>query len=407
MTLTFTPSPRSTIGIEWELQLVDKDSNDLRQAADAVIDKAVVDGRRHPHVHREMLLNTVEVVSGAHRSVAECMADIRRTVAFLRPLTDELRIDLVGAGTHPFATPGHQRVTNTRRYAQLVERTQYWGRQMLLYGVHVHVGVEERDKVLPIQATLACWIGHLQAISASSPVWAGEDTGYASNRAMVFQQLPTAGIPRRFTRWEDLESYVQDMVRTGVVAGFDEIRWDVRPSPKLGTVENRVFDGASNALEVAAFAALTHCMVELCSRRLDRGEELPWLPDWFVAENKWRSARYGLDARLIVDRDGRQENAREGLARLLEILCPIAEDLGCSQELAGVEEILRVGAAYERQRAVAAASQGHPLDDVVEFLRSEMRADRPLEPAEFLRAPRGGTATREDPHANSRGASRL
>lgn len=384
MALEFTPSTRSTIGVEWELQLVDQDSNDLRQAADAIIDAVFADGQPHPTVHREMLLNTIEVTSGARSTVAQCMEDISSTVAELRPITDTLRLDLATAGTHPFARPAYQRVTDSARYADLVERTQYWGRQMLLYGVHVHVGMEDRAKVLPILTALTTVLGHLQAVSASSPYWAGTDTGYASNRAMVFQQLPTAGIPRQFRDWSDLEAYTEDMIRTGVINGFDEIRWDVRPSPTLGTVENRTFDAATNILEVAAFAALTHCLVEDFSRRLDAGDDLPWLPDWFVSENKWRSARYGMDAELILDRDGRQEPVREGLERMVEELAGVADDLGCRTELEGVREILRVGASYERQRRVAEGAARHPLDAVAELIRAEMRADRPLDPQEFL-----------------------
>ena len=383
MALPFTASPRSTVGVEWELQLIDQDSNDLRQAADAVIAGATVDGTLHPMVQREMLLNTVEITSGARRTVAECMRDLRDTAAFLRPITDSLRIDLASAGTHPFAKPAYQRVTNTARYEDLVERTQYWGRQMLLYGVHVHVGVEERAKALPILAALATRLGQMQSLSASSPFWAREDTGYASNRAMFFQQLPTAGIPRQFGHWEELEGYTEDMIRTGVIKGFDEIRWDLRPSPHWGTVENRIFDSATNTLEVAAFAALTQSLVEWFSRRLDAGEELPSQPDWFISENKWRSARYGLDADLIIDREGHEEPTVTTLERMLDQLTPVARDLGCADELAGIDSILTVGAGYQRQRHVAAHAGREALDAVVELMRAEMRADRPLDPAGF------------------------
>ena len=384
MTLPFGSSQRSTIGVEWELQLVDRDSHDLRQSADAIIDRATIDGQLYPGVHREMLLNTIEVVSKPRSTVAECIADLTGCVDFLRPLASDLRIDLATAGTHPFARPGRQRVTDSERYAQLVERTAYWGHQMLLYGVHVHVGVEDRAKILPIQAALTAHLGHLQAISASSPFWAGEDTGYASNRAMVFQQLPTAGIPRQFDTWEDLEAYTDDMIRTGVIEGFDEVRWDIRPSPAFGTIENRVYDAATNATEVATFAALTHVLVEHFSRLYDAGEPLPVLPDWFVAENKWRSARYGMDATLIVSRDGTTESARDGIARLREELAPVAADLGCAREFAGLDTILTIGASYERQRSVAAAARpGQGLDAVVDLMRAEMSAGRPLALAEF------------------------
>ena len=384
MPLPFGRSARSTLGVEWELQLVDQDSHDLRQSADAVIDQATVDGELFTGIHREMLLNTIEVTSKPRATVAECLADIASCIDFLSPIARRLRIDLAAAGTHPFARPGRQRVTNSRRYAQLVERTQYWGRQMLLYGVHVHVGVEDRDKVLPIQAALSTHLGHLQAIAASSPYWAGVDTGYASNRAMVFQQLPAAGIPRHFDTWEALESYTEDMIRTGVIKGFDEVRWDIRPSPAFGTVENRVFDAATNILEVGVFAALTHVLVEHFSRMYDAGEALPVLPDWFIAENKWRSARYGMDAELILDPQGTTEPARDTFARLAEELAPIASDLGCAQEFDGIGTILGVGAAYERQRAAfAAARPGEGLDAVVSLMCAEMEAGRPLSLAEF------------------------
>jgi carboxylate-amine ligase ACTODO_00288 len=174
------------------------------------------------------------------------------------------------------------------------------------------------------------------------------------------------------------------MISTGVIEGFDEVRWDIRPSPAFGTIENRVFDAATNATEVGTFAALTHVLVEHFSRLFDAGEPLPSLPDWFVAENKWRSARYGMDATLIVSRDGATESARDGIARLREELAPVAADLGCAREFAGLDTILTIGASYERQRSVAAAARpGQGLDAVVDLMRAEMAAGRPLALAEF------------------------
>ncbi|MFI5427787.1 YbdK family carboxylate-amine ligase [Aeromicrobium sp. UC242_57] len=155
------------------------------------------------------------------------------------------------AGTHPFAAWNHQKVTDKERYATLIDRTQWWGRQMLIYGVHVHVGIEDRDKVLPISRAMLTVYGHLQALSASSPFWGGNETGYASNRALMFQQLPTAGLPFQFEEWSQLEHYVDDMLHTGVIDSFDEIRWDLRPSPKFGTLEVRVCDGIPSMSESA------------------------------------------------------------------------------------------------------------------------------------------------------------
>jgi len=376
--IPFARSERSTVGLEWELALVDADSGDLRQVARTVLDAVRPDGGgEHPSIKQELLLNTVEVVSGVCRTVGEAGRDLERSIEEIRAVTDPLRVELMCAGTHPFARWAQQKVTDKQRYNTLIDRTQWWGRQMLIYGVHVHVGIEDRDKVLPIQRAMLTCFAHLQSLSASSPFWGGKDTGYASNRALMFQQLPTAGLPFQFEEWSQLEGYVGDMLHTGVIDVIDEIRWDLRPAPRFGTLETRICDGTTNITELLALAALTHCLVEHFSTLLDEGRELPTLPAWFAQENKWRSARYGMDAIIILDRAGNEELVTDAVSRLLVELEPVAARLGCLDELDGVRTILRRGASYQRQRAVA-RRHGGELDAVVRSLVAEMRAGRPL-----------------------------
>ena len=378
MHLPFARSERSSVGIEWELALVDKDSGDLRQVAQTVLDAVEpADGSQHPHIRQELLLNTVEVVSGVCRTVGDAGRDLEAAIEEIRVLTDPLRVELMSAGTHPFARWAQQKVTDKERYATLIDRTQWWGRQMLIYGVHVHVGIEDRAKVLPISRAMLGYFAHLQSLSASSPFWGGKDTGYASNRALMFQQLPTAGLGFQFETWEQLEGYVGDMMHTGVIDQFDEVRWDLRPSPRFGTLETRICDGATNLTEVLALAALNHCLVEHLSTLLDQGKDLPTIPAWFAQENKWRSARYGMDAIIILDRAGNEELVTEAVSKLLVELEPVAARLGCLAELDDVRLILRRGASYQRQRAVARRNGGE-LDAVVRALVAEMRAGRPL-----------------------------
>lgn len=374
----FATSRRGTIGIEWELALVDADSGDLRQCAATVLDQLRPDGaEEHPMIKQELLLNTVEIVTGVNETVAGCAGDIERAVAELRTVTDPLRVGLMCAGTHPFARWTDQKVTDKQRYNTLIDRTQWWGRQMLIFGVHVHVGIEDREKVLPIMRALLTVFAHLQSLSASSPFWGGDTTGYASNRALMFQQLPTAGLPYQFPDWGELEQYVGDLIHTGVIEEFNEVRWDIRPSPGWGTLEVRICDGTPNLMELRALAALIHCFVEYFSSELDAGRELPTLPPWFVTENKWRSARYGMDAIIILDRDGNEELVGDSVAWWLRTLEPIAQRLGCLEDLDGVRTILREGASYQRQREVA-RRHGGSLVAVVDHLMREMRADRPL-----------------------------
>jgi carboxylate-amine ligase len=378
MHLPFAQSERSTVGIEWELALVDKDSGDLRQVAQTVLDAVRPPDRdAHPNIAQELLLNTVEVISGVGRNVREAGDDLERAIAEIRQVTDPLRVELMCAGTHPFAQWSHQKVTDKERYNTLIDRTQWWGRQMLIYGVHVHVGIEDRRKVLPILRAMLTCFAHLQSLSASSPFWGGKDTNYASNRALMFQQLPTAGLPFQFDEWSQLEGYVADMIHTGVIDQFDEVRWDLRPSLRYGTIESRILDGVPSIGELLSLAALTHCLVEHFSTMLDEGRELPALPPWFVQENKWRSARYGMDAIIILDAAGDEELVTDAVAKLVRELEPVAARLGCSAELDGVRTILRKGASYQRQRAVARRAGGE-LDAVVASLVAEMRAGRPL-----------------------------
>lgn len=390
MHIPFAESERSSLGIEWELALVDADSGDLRQVAQTVLDAVEPPGGgQHPHIRQELLLNTVEVVSGVARTVRDAGADLQRNIDVIREITDPLRVELMSAGTHPFARWDLQRVTDKERYATLIDRTQWWGRQMLIYGVHVHVGIEDRAKVLPICSAMLSYYPHLQALSASSPFWGGEDTGYASNRSLMFQQLPTAGLPFHFQTWAEFEHYADDMLKTGVIDVLDEIRWDVRPSTKFGTLEVRICDGIPTMRELLATTALTHCLVEHFSRELDAGRAIPDLQPWFAQENKWRSARYGMDAIIILDEQANEDHVVDHLRATVEMLAPVAEDLDCVDELGAVLEIVEHGASYERQRRAAERSGGR-LDVVVASLVEEMRAGRPLhEPAgEGINPPR-------------------
>ncbi|MGA0566307.1 glutamate--cysteine ligase [Rathayibacter sp. KR2-224] len=373
MRIDFSASERSSVGIEWEIALVDRDTGDLVQAADDVLPAlGPGDGSEHPQITHELLLNTIELVSGVHKSVPHAVADLERLIERVRTVTDRLDVELMCAGTHPFAQWFDQKPTPSERYEHLLERTQWWGRQMLIWGVHVHVGIERRDKVLPILNGLLTFYPHLQALSASSPFWGGVATGYASNRALMFQQLPTAGLPWQMTQWADYEDYVSDLITTDVIRDYTEVRWDIRPSPHWGTVEMRACDGVSTATELGALAAVIHCLVERMSTQLDDGEVPLVLQPWFVRENKWRAARYGIDADIILDPGGAQGGVAEGIRSLVTELAPTADKLGCAKELADVERILERGVSYQRQLAVAEANGGS-LPAVVSSLTRELR----------------------------------
>jgi carboxylate-amine ligase len=373
MTVPFAPSARSSVGIEWELMLADRESGDLVPRAPDILEPLAESTKLERFtVTQELLTNTIELTSGVGDTVAAAVDDIADAIAAVRTETEPRGVEMLCAGSHPFAQWFDQQVTDQTRYHKLIERTQWWGRNMMIWGIHVHVGVEDVNKVFPLIDALSVYLPHLQALSASSPFWAGERTGYASNRALVFQQLPTAGLPWQLENWAQYEQYLDDMMRTGVMADATEVRWDIRPAPRWGTIEVRACDGMSTLPELAAVAALVQTLVEKFSRDLDEGRPIPRIPPWFVRENKWRAARYGLDARVIVDAEGRQAPVVEHLRETVAELTDIAVELKCARELAALETILATGGSSARQLAVAEAADGD-LREVVQHLIREFR----------------------------------
>ncbi|MFI5934040.1 glutamate--cysteine ligase [Actinoplanes sp. NPDC051494] len=378
MGIDFAPSQRSRLGIEWELACVDRRSGELAPAGPELISRLGTSSDAFPHVTGELLTNTVELVSAPHHRARDAVADLTGLLERVVSIAEPMGVDLLSSGTHPFSQWFQQQVTPDRpRYETLIDRTRWWGRQMMIWGVHVHVGVEDRRKVLPLVDGLLTYLPHFQALSASSPFWAGENTGYASNRALMFQQLPTAGLPPQFTEWAQYESMVADLRHTGVIEELNELRWDIRPSPRWGTIEVRAFDGIPTVREIGAVAALTQCLVEHLSRELDAGRELPSLQPWFVRENKWRTARYGMDAIIIQNAAGDERLVTKDLDELLPALAPVAEALGCTEQLEHVRDIAEHGASYQRQHRVAAANHGS-LKAVVSSLVRELREGRPV-----------------------------
>ena len=358
------PGSGPTVGIEYELALIDSEGQ-LVNRAQAVIDAAspmLVKGEAEvPRLEREFLANTVEVVTGVCDTIPQAMKQIRGGVRAVAEAAEGEGLAVWSAGSHPFAQWEDQEVSDKGTYSEIIERTQFWGRQMLIWGLHVHVGVSEQRRVWPIINALMVKFPHLLALSASSPAWNGVDTGYASNRTMLYQQLPTADIPYTFRSWAEYEDYMEQQGRSGVTSHTGSMHFDIRPAVEYGTVEVRVCDAPASLDDVESIAALIHALVVFYDKRLgeyidahgpDVSDEelfgvLPSLPHWHNAENKWRAARYGLDALVIADRDVREVDVREDLAALVEMLRPVANELGCAQAL---ERVLAIEPGYVAQR---------------------------------------------------------
>ncbi|MFV2196956.1 glutamate--cysteine ligase [Nocardiopsis sp. LOL_012] len=373
MGIAFKSSERPTLGVEWELQLVDRQSRHLKQEAGELLSELPELSARTdtPPLRHELMQSQVEVVTGICETVEEAKLDLARSIDRMRAVLEPRGTTLTCAGTHPMDDWRDQSFSPGKRYDELIEQLQWLARRILTCGVHVHVGVRSPEKAIPIVNALTKFLPHFLALSASSPFWSGHDTGLASARSVVFGALPTAGPPPNLSGWTAFEEYLATLQRAGTIASIKEVWWDIRPHPDFGTIEIRMFDGIPTLREVGMAAALSQTLVEAFDHQLDRGYALPNPPSWLVSDNKWRATRYGLDARVITDIHGTTVPIRDDLYELVRELRPVAARLGCAEDLDLVSETLDKGASYERQRAVVA--DGGSLDDVVDMLVDELR----------------------------------
>jgi len=377
--IPFTSSPRSSLGVEWELELIDLDTRGLatgRAASEILAQLGASHGGEHPKAKHELLESCIEVITGVCTTVAEAEKDLQATLTEVCAAAAHRGLGVMCSGSHPFTDWASQEISPNPRYAKLIEDMQWLARRLQIFGVHVHVGVRSPEKAIPIVNALTAYIPHFLALSSSSPYWMGVDTGLASARSKVFEGLPTAGLPYQLSGWDDFERFMETLISAQTISTIREVWWDVRPHPHFGTVELRICDGLPTLYEIGWAAALSQCLVEMLNSQLDKGYTLPMPKGWTVRENKWRAARYGIDAEIIMDDTGRTAPLRDAVCELVDDLTPVAERLGCTTELQRAKEILDRGPSYARQRAVADANGGD-LKAVVDALVVEMRDNAP------------------------------
>jgi carboxylate-amine ligase len=376
MDILFNASERSTLGVEVELQIVDRRSRELRGGASEMLRRLEKDrGEPHPKAKNELIESNIEIVTGICSTVAEARADLEATLADLAPVAEALGLALLCAGTHPFSDWAVQEITPNDRYLRLVDEVQWPARRMAIFGIHTHVGVRSGEKAIAIANALTGYIPHFLALSASSPWFEGRDTGLASSRSKVFEGLPTAGLPQILEGWHQFSELMTTLISAKAISSIREIWWDIRPHPNFGTVELRICDGLPTMTEIACVAALAQCLVEWMDSLIDRGYTLPCPKAWIVGQNKWRAARHGVDAEIIVDERGTLAPLREAIGELVDELTPVARRLECEAELGYASRILEHGPSYLRQRRWMAA--GGSLSDVVDGLIRELRTDEP------------------------------
>jgi glutamate---cysteine ligase / carboxylate-amine ligase len=362
-----------TLGVEEEYMLLDGDGLDLVQHVETVL-AAAAGHELEQRVNPELMQSVLEIATPVCETAADVDVELRKLRAYVTGLARERGMRVGSAGTHPFSLFERQRITARDRYHHLVDQLQYVARRELIFGLHIHVAVDDAEKAVQIVNGLLAHLSQLLALSASSPFWRGEPTGLASSRQMVFAAFPRSGPPPRFRDYADYAEVVGQLEKTGCIADYTHIWWDIRLHPRFGTVEIRVCDAVTRLEDAVALAAFCQSLVKLYSERYAVGAEIPSYHRILTTENKWLAARYGLEAPVMDLATGRRNRVpvAQLVRRTLRDIEPHARELGCDRELEGIGEILVKGNGSDRQRRIWNANR-----DIVEVVREIANATEP------------------------------
>ena len=361
----FGRSDAYTLGVEEEYMLLDRETFDLVQHVDTVL--AAISGHElEPRINAELMQSVLEVATPVCHTPSDVAVQLRGLRGYVTGVAREQGLRVGSAGTHPFSLFERQRITARDRYRALVDQLQYIARRELIFGLHVHVAVDDPEKAIQIVNGLIGHLAELVALSSSSPFWRGEPTGLHSSRHMVFAAFPRSGPPPRFKDYADYAEVVGQLERTGCIADYTHIWWDIRLHPRLGTIEIRICDAVTQLEDVVAITALCQALVKHYSERYDAHEEIPSFHRILTTENKWLAARYGLEAPVMDLVTGRRNRipVAQTIRRTLKLVGPHARELGSERELAGIETILSRGNGADRQLRIFNANR-----DIVEVVR--------------------------------------
>ena len=362
--------PSFTIGIEEEYQTVDPETRDLRSHIHTEI---LPQGRlrMEERVKAEMHQSVVEVgtrVCTSLRDAKEDLFDLRRQMI---GLAQENGLVLVAGATHPFADWRVQEIYPDDRYKQVVEDLQLVARANLIFGLHVHVGIEDRETAIRIMNSLRYFLPHILALSTNSPFWMGMNTGLKSYRAKVFDKFPRTNLPDSFSSWSEFESFVNLLIRTNSIDNAKKIWWDVRPHPFFATVEVRICDLPMRTEETLALAALIQATAAKLWQLQENNQDYRQYSRALLMENKWRAVRYGLDGKLIDFGKQQEVPERELILEYLEFIDDVVDDLDCREGIDYIHTILRDGTGADRQ--LKKFAETNDLKAVVDYMAEETR----------------------------------
>ena len=362
-----------TLGVEEEYQVIDPETRGLSRNGESVLRRArqiLGEDRVVP----EMWVSQIEALTPVCSTLAEIRAELLRLRRGVIEAATGEGARIAAASTHPFSHWQEQRISPGERYRRVMEREQQLAEEQVVFGFHVHVGLEDREAAVEVMNRARVWLAPLLALSANSPFWLGEDTGYASYRTQLWGRLPTAGPPGPFASLAEHDALLKTLVATGGAAEPTQVYWDMRLPEQFETVEIRIADVCSRVDEAVMLAGLSRGLVRTCRERAERGEPYPLARPELLRAAHWVASRHGLDAELVDVEAGRAVPAREVIENLLTFTRPALEELGDWEEVSTlVRDTLEQGNGARRQRQVY--ERAGRLEDVVDVLVEETARD--------------------------------
>ncbi len=353
--INFNGSKNHTVGVELEFQLIDPNSRELTSATTKILKE--LDG--YPYVKHELFESVIEINSTPCMTIDELKVDLQKHVQVLYQTASKLGVKLSMAGTNPISNWAHQTISPLERYQDIANKIQMPVKRMLIFGLHVHVGVQSGDEAIAVKSGLMDYLPHLLALSASSPFWVKRDSGMESYRVKILETLPTTGLPFKLNNWEEFCELVYVLKKAGTIESIREIWWDIRPHPAFGTVEVRICDAVPLLDDVLSLAALIQSLVAFLANQYRMGEETGHLPSFLIRENKWRAARHGINANLIINKLGDTVPIKQAVERLLTDMEPTAKELKADSSLANINKIFERGTSSTRQRKIHSQTKGN------------------------------------------------
>jgi carboxylate-amine ligase len=372
-----------TLGIEEEFQIVDPQTRELRSHVSEFLEEGkMILGEQ---IKPEMIQSMVEVGTGICKNIQEARADITRLRSIISGLAAKTGLRIVAASTHPFSRWQDQKIYDDERYELLVEELQSVARSLLIFGLHVHVGVADPERRIHIMNAARYFLPHVLALTTSSPFWMGHNTGLKSYRTEVFKKFPRTDIPDHFDSYSSFQRYVDLLVRTGCINDGRKIWWDLRPHPIFPTLEFRVCDIPTRVDDTVAIAALFQAIVAKLTKLIDQNLGFRLYRRMLIQENKWRAVRWGLDGKMIDFGKQKEVPTRDLVLELLDFVDDVVDDLGSRKEIEHIQTILERRTSAEEQLRVF--NETKDLNAVVDRLIELTMENVPVTTDFAVRAP--------------------